>query len=297
MSLPRRIVPGSTYLLTRRCFGRHFFLRPSHEINQIFEFCLAVAAARSGCEVHAYCVMSNHYHLVVTDVEGELPVFMHWLNEYVAKCTNSILGRWESFWAPQSYSQVLLESAEDVLGKIVYTLTNPTSAGLVAHSDQWPGARSRVQAIGGPERTVDRPAGFFRPDGPVPPTEQLALTVPPALADYRDWRQELEQRISARETEVRQEFRAKNSRFLGRRRILRQSPTARPTGGEPRRGLNPRVAARNKWRRIETLQRLKQFVSDYREAWRQYAEGDHRVVFPFGTYAMRIQFQVRCCGP
>ena len=130
MSLPRYIVPGVTYLLTRRCFGRQFLLRPSAEVNQIFEFCLAVAAARSGCEVHAYCVLSNHYHLVVTDPDGKLPVFMHWLNEYVAKCVNSVLGRWESFWAPGSYSQVSLADEEDVMAKLVYTMTNPVSAGL-----------------------------------------------------------------------------------------------------------------------------------------------------------------------
>ena len=43
--------------------------------------------------VHAVCVMSNHYHIVATDVHGNLPEFMHWLNEYTAKCVNAHLGR------------------------------------------------------------------------------------------------------------------------------------------------------------------------------------------------------------
>ena len=97
MSAPRPVIPGKTYLLSRRCFERRFFLRPSAKINQIFEFCLAIAAERTGVLVHAYCVLSNHYHLIATDPHGNLPVFMHWLNEYVAKCVNADLGRWESF--------------------------------------------------------------------------------------------------------------------------------------------------------------------------------------------------------
>jgi hypothetical protein len=46
-------------------------------------------------------------------------------------------------------------------------------------------------------------------------------------------------------------------RFLGAVQVLAQKPTDRPTSGEPRRGLNPRVAARDKWKRIEVLARLR----------------------------------------
>ena len=297
MSAPRFIVPGVTYLLSRRCFGRQFLLRPSRKVNQIFEFCLAVAAARTGCEVHAYCTLSNHYHLVVTDVHGNLPVFMHWFNEYVAKCVNRERGRWESFWAPGSYSQVSLPDEEDVMGKLVYTYTNPVSACLVRSFRQWPGARSTPEAMGKPARIIDRPKGFFRTDGSVRPSQPLNLTVPPALSGRSIWLQDLEARIADREAELRAEFEQKGKHLLGRRRVLRQSPTGQPKSKEPRRGLNPRVAGRDKWKRIESLQRLKRFVFEYRAAWRRFAEGDRLVTFPFGTYAMRVQFQVMCSGP
>lgn len=297
MSLPRYIVPGVTYLLTRRCFGRQFLLRPSAEVNQIFEFCLAVAAARSGCEIHAYCVMSNHYHLVVTDPDAKLPVFMHWLNEYVAKCVNSLLGRWESFWAPGSYSQVSLAGEQDVMAKLVYTMTNPVLAGRVESSSRWPGARSTVKAMLDPGKIVDRPEGFFREKGPVPPNKLLKLSVPPAFSAGSNWQHELEKRIADREAGLRADSRAKGKRFAGRRRVLRQSPFARPRNSEPRRGLNPRVAARGKWLRIEAVQRLKRFVSEYREVLKRFALGERAVVFPYGTYAMRVRFRVMCSGP
>jgi len=297
MSAPRFIAPGVTYLLSRRCFGRQFLLRPSRKVNQIFEFCLAVAAAKTGCEVHTYCMMSNHYHLVVTDVNGTIPIFMHWFNEYVAKCVNREMGRWEYFWAPGSYSQVSLPDGEDVLDKLVYTYTNPVSACLVRSFTLWPGARNTVDAMAGPARVIDRPKGFFRPDGPVPASQTLKLTVPPAFRDQSNWLRDLEARIAAREIELRTAFDNKHQRFLGARRALAQSPTARPRSREPRRNLNPRVAGRDKWRRVQSLQRLKQFLLDYRTAWRRFVDGNRSVTFPFGTYAMRVQFGVTCSGP
>jgi REP element-mobilizing transposase RayT len=60
MTAPRQYLRGATYLLTRRCFQRHFFLRPSKRTNEAFRFVLAVAAGRYGIRLHAYCVLSNH---------------------------------------------------------------------------------------------------------------------------------------------------------------------------------------------------------------------------------------------
>jgi putative transposase len=298
MSAPRFVVPGVTYLLTRRCFGRQLLLRPCPEVNQIFKFCLAVAAARTGVRVHAYCVLSNHYHIVATDPDGNLPVFMHWLNEYVAKCVNAHLGRWESFWAPGSYSSVALEDDGAIMNRLVYTYVNPVLSGLVRTFGQWPGARSRPAEIGRASETVHRPAGFFRDNGLVPKTAVLQL-VPPANLRSGDsgWLPALEEQIRVRESEIRAKFDQEGRRFLGRPRVLRQSPLSRPRGGEPRRGLSPRVATRDKWKRIESLQRLKEFLLDYRAAWREFARGDRSVAFPFGTYAMRIRYGVCCNGP
>jgi hypothetical protein len=38
-----------------------FFLRPSALTNQIVTYCLALAAHVANVEVHAVCVMSNHW--------------------------------------------------------------------------------------------------------------------------------------------------------------------------------------------------------------------------------------------
>ena len=72
--------------------------------------------------------------------------------------------------------------------------------------------------------------------------------------------------------------------------------TARPARGEPRRTLSPRVAARDKWKRIEALGRLVEFLRSYRQAWMARCAGDVAVVFPCGTYLLRVVHGVACAG-
>jgi len=298
MSAPRCIISGTTYLLSRRCFGRCFLLRPTKKVNQIFKFCLAMAAARTGVLLHNYCVLSNHYHIVATDVHGNLPVFMHWLNEYVAKCVNAELGRWESFWAPGSYSCVALVDHKDVVGKLVYVFTNPVEAGLVGTHEQWPGARSLLAEMDGDPEVVRRPEGFFREKGSVPETATLQMVSPPAFDGAgSDCSASVHSRIVEREREIQQRVMQQGKRFLGVHGVLAQSPRSRPDSREPRGGLDPRLACRDKWRRIEALLRLKGFLEAYREAWDRFVGGDRAAVFPFGTYGMRVRFAVLCSGP
>ena len=47
MSLPRAIVPGRRYMLTRRCSEHRFFMRPDRETNNAFIYSLALAARKA----------------------------------------------------------------------------------------------------------------------------------------------------------------------------------------------------------------------------------------------------------
>jgi putative transposase len=83
VTAPRQIVPGRYWMVTRRCTQRQFLLRPSSITNAYFEYCLALAAKRSGVQVIAYLAMSNHYHAVVFDPLGQLPVFLECVNKAI----------------------------------------------------------------------------------------------------------------------------------------------------------------------------------------------------------------------
>ena len=57
--------------------------------------------------------------------------------------------------------------------------------------------------------------------------------------------------------------------------------------------LNPRIACKDKWRRIALLEELSRFLEDYRDAWQRFCDGERDVLFPDGTYEMRVLFGVR----
>lgn len=292
---PRRIIQGTTYLITRRCADRMFLLRPSKATNELLLFLLAVLAARYGLLIHAFCVMSNHVHYVVTDLNGSLPEFMRDLGSAVARALNAAHGDWENFWAPGSYSAVELTTRKAILEKAAYTLANPVSAGLVRRGREWPGLWSSPALVG---RTVvvKRPEGFFRKDGPLPASASLTLVSPPGFDSDEQFREELEAALTVLEDRAARTLAEEGRAFVGSRSVLAQKIHARPRAIEPRRGLKPRVAALDKWKRIEAIGRLKAFLAAYRDARLAFARGARDVLFPEGTYWMRVACGVRCAS-
>jgi len=262
-------------------------------VSETFLYVLAVAASRYGILVHAFTVLSNHFHLVVTDPDARLPAFHQFLDALVARATNASLGRWEAFWAPDSYSAVALGSPADVIDKAAYVLANPVAAGLVRSGREWPGLWSAPERIGGDAYEVHRPRNFFDPKGSLPDKVTLQLTVPPGFASDDAFREQLANALAEREAQA---VRDHGGGFMGVAKVLAQKPMARPAPGEPRRNLNPRVAARDKWKRIETLGRLVEFLRAYRSAWSARRHGGINVVFPSGTYLLRVAHGVPCAG-
>jgi REP element-mobilizing transposase RayT len=294
MTAPRPFLPGTAYLVTRRCTRREFLLRPSGATNELFLFVLARAALLYGICVHAFCVMSNHYHLVVTDPDARLPSFTQYLDALVARAMNAALGRSENFWATEECSVVELVTAADVVDKTAYVLANPVAAGLVRDAREWPGAWSAPEQLG-TQVALPRPKAFFRADGDVPAEVDLELSVPPGFASVDDFRRRVVEACAAREEGARRERRSSGRGFLGAAKVLAQKPWARPTRrAEPLGQLNPRVAARDPSKRTEALARLKAFVASYRRAWAAWRAGVRDTVFPPGTYLLRVTHRVRC---
>src|SRR5262245_39766841 len=118
-------VPRGTFLVTRTTTMSLFLLAPNAMVNQIMEYCLAWAARGRGIIVHAVCVQSDHYHLLVTDLEGKLSEFVKEFNRCAARCLlayyRSRFPKWrvDALWTPaQSFSAQLLLTANAILDKL-----------------------------------------------------------------------------------------------------------------------------------------------------------------------------------
>ena len=139
MTLPRIVVPNSCLLITRRCFGRQFLLRPDPDVVGLFVKVLSKAAAQFGVTILGAVQMSNHYHLVVHDKHGRYPDFVGWVNASLTRGINRLRGRVDTMWEARQTSVVELADAESVLEALAYVHLNPMAAGLVSAPTTWLG--------------------------------------------------------------------------------------------------------------------------------------------------------------
>jgi hypothetical protein len=285
-------------MITRRCTQRQFLLRPDQATNNAFAYCLAVAAQRTGIVVLFTGAQSNHHHTGVFDPLGTYPDFIEHFHKLLAKCMNVHRGRWENFWSSEQTSVLRLVEPGDVLDKMVYALTNPVKDNLVAKVADWPGINSFETITSGGSITATRPGFFFREDGPMPASVTLTLGRPPEFSNMTadEFVSMLQARVEAVEADAEVKRRATGGRVLGRQGVLDQDWRHCPRSHAPRRELSPRVAAKNKWSRIEALRRNKEFGRFYRTAFEAFRTGVRDVLFPAGTFWLR-RFAAAICEP
>jgi hypothetical protein len=295
MSFPRQILPGRVYLVTRRCTQRQFLLRPDEETNNAFLYCFAYAARKAGILTVAFLANSNHYHAVVVDKDGQIPIFLEIFHKLIAKHQNVLRQREENFWSSEQTSLVELVDDIDILDKVIYTLCNPVKDHLVARANEWPGASSRAANLEGAVIRAQRPPRFFRADGKMPAEVTIECSRPPGYGGLSEdeYRERLRDAIKQVEASALEERRRTGQTVLGREAILAQLPTDRPGSKEPRREINPLVAAKDKGQRMDAIKRNRQFRASYadqRDGWR----AGMAVIFPAGTWWLQVFAGVPC---
>jgi REP element-mobilizing transposase RayT len=301
MSQPREILPGATYLVTRRTLRRHLLFRPDVAITQLLVYALAVSARRFGLQVHALCAMSTHLHLVVTDVQGVLPRFLQFFHRIVALGTK-VLRKWEGpVWDHEATSVVRLLTHAAVVEKIAYVLANPVAAGLVRHAREWPGAKVNACEIGRGELRAKRPSAYLDPSNPQWPEEAtLPISLPPSIEPdgAEAFRREVAADLNRQEAEAHAEVRRQGHRFLGAERVSEVSPHDRATSFEALRHLSPTFAVGREqggaWR--DAAAAVKAFRASYRAAIIQWRSGMRNAVFPAGTWWMKVFHGARTSG-
>lgn len=281
-------------MITRRCTQRQFLLTPSTEINQIVRFCLSLALEQTGVVLHAVCVMSNHWHGVVTDPQARLPEFLERFHRLSAKVMNALRGRSENFWSSEKTSVVHLATEESVLEKMAYVIANPVAAGLVETPREWPGIVSSHHLA--ECCSIDMPSTYFDSSGKLPKVTTLQIS-PPKLSSAPN-RAVLEAKLRgrvARLVELARRKRLNNGvKAVGAPAVLRQSYRDAPKTRHLRGALSPRVAASFAAARVQAIGRVRAFTECYRAAWLRWKDGIRDVLFPAGTYSLRVHAGVLC---
>jgi REP element-mobilizing transposase RayT len=133
--VPRQIrleYPGAIYHVLNRGDRREAIFRDDGDCHDFIKT-LAEACQKTGFEIHAFCLMKNHFHLVVETPEGNLVAGMRWLlstysnrfNRRHQLCGHVFSGRYKALVVDGGGSGYLRTVCD-------YTHLNPVRAGLLS---------------------------------------------------------------------------------------------------------------------------------------------------------------------
>lgn len=127
--------PGYYHLTTRGNDGMDIYLDVAD--RRWFIALLERVAGESDWALHAWCLMTNHFHLVVENRKPNLSNGMHRLNSVYVRRFNERHGRTGHLFGSRFGAKPIEDDAQ-LFNTAEYVFDNPVRAGLCASRQQWP---------------------------------------------------------------------------------------------------------------------------------------------------------------
>ena len=145
MARPLRIeFPGAIYHVTSRGDRRDAIFDDDTD-RQTFLLVLARAVQRFDAQVLAYCLMGNHYHLVLHTRQANLSLLMRQLNGVYTQAFNRNHDKVGHVFQGR-FKAILVDRDNYLLALCRYVDLNPVRARMVAKPADWPWSSYRVHA-------------------------------------------------------------------------------------------------------------------------------------------------------
>jgi putative transposase len=137
MSRPQRIeYEGAYYHVMNRGQGKKDIFHDKVYYDAFLEI-LSESVIKFGLEVHAYCLMTNHYHLLVSTPRGNLQRAMRHIGSVYTQKYNR-LSKIDGALFKGRYKAVLVDSDEYLLHLSKYIHKNPLEANMVKDLSGYP---------------------------------------------------------------------------------------------------------------------------------------------------------------
>lgn len=118
--------------------------------RSFYLFHLARLLPRARCALHAYCLMTNHVHLLVTPATAHsCAQLMKDLGQLHTQYVNRRYGRSGTLWQGR-FKSCIVQSEGYLLSCYRYIELNPVRAGLCSRPDEYPWSSFRMNAEGLP---------------------------------------------------------------------------------------------------------------------------------------------------
>jgi putative transposase len=152
MARPLRIeFPSAVYHVTSRGNGRAAIYLDDGD-REAFLKVLGEVCRRMRWLCYSYCLMTNHYHLVIETLDNTLSKGMRQLNGVYTQCFNRHHGRVGHVFQGR-YKAILVDREPYLLELVRYVVLNPIRANMVTSPEQW--RWSSYHATAGQAHTPD----------------------------------------------------------------------------------------------------------------------------------------------
>lgn len=136
MARPLRIeFAGALYHVTSRGNGREDIYLDDSD-RELFMVVLGEACGLFNWSVHAWCLMSNHYHLLVETPDSNLSRGMRYLNGVYTQRFNRTHSHVGHLFQGR-FKAILVEKEAYLLELARYVVLNPVRARMVESAEQW----------------------------------------------------------------------------------------------------------------------------------------------------------------
>jgi len=135
--LPRLTLPGYPHHIIQRGNNRQAIFASVADYQMLLDL-LAENAKKFEVAIHAYVLMSNHFHLLATpQTSNGLPQMMQAVGRRYVRHFNDAQKRSGTLWEGR-YKSTLIQTDRYLLACMAYIDLNPVRAGLVAQACDYP---------------------------------------------------------------------------------------------------------------------------------------------------------------
>ena len=156
---PRVWYPGAVYHITSRGNRRSDIFLDDKDRLRYLRY-LEETKQRYFFELHSYCLMTNHVHLLLETKQHPISPIMQKLNSRYAMSFNKRYNR-EGHLFQGRYHSVLVESVEQFTATSRYIHLNPVRANIVKKPDEYKWSSYLAFQTGNPSQHVN-PAGILQ---------------------------------------------------------------------------------------------------------------------------------------
>ena len=168
--LPRYTLPGVPQHVIQRGNNREVIFAHQEDYSFYLEK-LGEALDKHSCQLHAYVLMTNHVHLLITpNEENSLGKVMQSLGRSYVQYFNYVYNRTGTLWEGR-YKATLLNSEQYLLTCMRYIELNPIRANMVNHPSEYPYSSYANNAVGKQDKLIT-PHNVYKRLGKTEPERQ-----------------------------------------------------------------------------------------------------------------------------